>query len=76
MEFMMKAEINPLMTRVRDMVRAAGIDNFRFDQGFLVMCGVRYKVETCCCDEPDCNGLRLHRQEDGLTYSGNIAASQ
>lgn len=59
----MMAEPNNFVARVRDLVRAAGIDNFRMERNILVMCGVRYVVEPCGCAEPDCNGLRLRRED-------------
>jgi len=70
----MALETNPLLAQVRDMVKAAGIDNFRFDEGVLVMCGARYSIEKCGCTDPDCNGLRL-RKEAGVNNapSKNIA---
>jgi|GEM_PF-2833283 len=70
----MEAENTLLLAQVRDMVRAAGIDNFRFDNGVLVMCGARYAIEKCHCTDPDCNGLRLRKEAgSGDMPPGNIA---
>ncbi len=60
----MTPEPNSLKARVSEIVSAAGIDNFRVEDNILVMCGIRYVVEHCGCDDPGCNGLRL-RREDG-----------
>jgi len=48
-----------LLAKASEMVRSAGIDNFHIDQGFLVLCGTRYQVHSCSCDDPDCSGVQL-----------------
>lgn len=58
----MMSDANGLKMRVEDLVRAAGIENFRFERNVLVMCGVRYAIEPCLCGEPGCHGLRLRRK--------------
>ncbi|OYW87249.1 MAG: hypothetical protein B7Z20_05545 [Sphingobium sp. 32-64-5] len=68
----MKPERKSIAARVREIVSAAGIDNFHMDNNILVMCGIRYLVEGCECDDPDCNGLRL-RREDGRDERRPIA---
>jgi len=70
----MRPEVTSIAARVREIVSAAGIDNFHMEEGVLVMCGVRYMVERCGCDDPQCNGIRLER-EDGLG-DGNFFAVQ
>ncbi|HEX5537366.1 MAG TPA: hypothetical protein VFX27_09245 [Sphingobium sp.] len=57
----MMPDPNSLYARVGALVRAAGVDNFRIENNILVMCGVRYEIERCACDDPMCNGLRLRR---------------
>jgi len=61
----MTPESNSLTARVREIVSAAGIDNFHMEENILVMCGIRYVVEQCGCADPGCNGLRLRREEGG-----------
>ncbi len=55
----MTPDLNSLSDRIAELVQAAGIDNFWMENNVLVMCGVRYAVEQCDCDEPECNGIRL-----------------
>lgn len=69
----MTPDFNTLSDQISELVQAAGIDNFRIENNILVMCGVRYIVEGCDCDDPKCNGLRLRRDE-GL--SGYFAVMQ
>ncbi|MCB2015360.1 MAG: hypothetical protein KDE67_10735 [Sphingobium sp.] len=61
MGIMMTPDTNPLFAQVRDMMQAAGIENFRFVDGVLIMCGSHYEIEKCSCDDPECNGLRLNK---------------
>lgn len=68
----MTLKANSLTHRVSELVSAAGIDNFHMVDNILVMCGVRYVVEQCGCDDPECHGLRL-RREDGGQGSGYFA---
>ena len=65
----MTPEPNSLTDRVSEIVSAAGIDNFHMEDNILVMCGTRYVVEQCRCDDPDCNGLRLRREDGDDTQS-------
>lgn len=50
-----------LKARAREKVERAGISNFSFDHDILVMCGIRYAIETCDCGEPGCDGVRLRK---------------
>ncbi|GLT02668.1 hypothetical protein GCM10007897_40890 [Sphingobium jiangsuense] len=70
----MRPETTSIAARVREIVSAAGIDNFHIENDILVMCGVRYVVERCGCDDPQCNGIRLQREED--RGGGNFFALQ
>jgi len=69
----MTPELSNLYARVGDLVKSAGIDNFHFENNILLMCGVRYAVESCECDDPECCGLTLRRTSDG---PGGLAAAQ
>jgi len=59
----MGLESTGIAAQVREIVSAAGIDNFHIENNILIMCGIRYVVEKCGCDDPECHGLRLHREE-------------
>jgi len=61
----MRPDLNTFADRIAELVQAAGIDNFRMENNILVMCGVRYAVERCDCDDPMCNGVRLTPHDDG-----------
>ncbi|OHC96735.1 MAG: hypothetical protein A3H25_10740 [Sphingomonadales bacterium RIFCSPLOWO2_12_FULL_63_15] len=50
-----------LKAMAQEKVERAGISNYSFDRDTLVMCGVRYTLETCTCGEPDCDGVRLRK---------------
>jgi len=64
----MTPDLNTLYDQISELVQAAGIDNFRIENNMLVMCGVRYAVEQCDCDDPKCNGLRLKRDDGPGRY--------
>ena len=68
----MKSGRPTIAAQVREIVSAAGIDNFHMENNILVMCGTRYLVERCGCGDPECNGLRL-RREDGLGEAADAA---
>ena len=55
-----------LLGRVRDMVERAGISNYSFDRGMLVLCGTRFTMELCNCGESGCDGIRLRAATDIL----------
>jgi hypothetical protein len=50
-----------LKARAQEKVERAGISNYTFDQDVLVMCGVRYTIESCECGEADCDGVQLNK---------------
>ena len=58
-----------LKARAQEKVERAGISNYSFDQDVLVMCGVRYTVESCECGEADCDGVRLRKN---ATATGRV----
>lgn len=64
----MTPDMNNLSDRIVELVQAAGIDNFRMENNVLVMCGVRYAVEQCDCDDPMCNGVRLKRYDGAKAH--------
>tara|TARA_R110000782_G_scaffold167129_9_gene259324 strand:+ start:70634 stop:70852 length:219 start_codon:yes stop_codon:yes gene_type:complete len=72
----MESEPKSLLAQVRDMMKAAGIDNFHIDGGALVLCGQRYRVEKCACDDPGCNGLSLCEDDIMAPGGANIVAMQ
>ncbi|WP_420143276.1 hypothetical protein [Sphingobium sp.] len=51
-----------LKARAQEKVERAGISNYSFDQDVLVMCGVRYTIESCECGEPGCDGVQLRKK--------------
>lgn len=61
----MTPDMSNLSDHIAELVQAAGIDNFRIENNVLVMCGVRYVVERCDCDDPMCNGVRLTPHDGG-----------
>lgn len=61
----MTPEQTSLTARVGELVKAAGIENFRIEDNMLLMCGIRYAIEKCTCDDPECNGLKLRREDGG-----------
>ena len=55
-----------LKARAQEKVERAGISNYSFDQDVLVMCGVRYTIESCECGEADCDGVRLRKNATAM----------
>jgi hypothetical protein len=60
-----------LKARAQEKVERAGIANYSFDKDILIMCGVRYAIESCSCGEADCDGVRLRKASaaDGANLS-------
>ena len=55
-----------LKVMAQEKVERAGISNYSFDQDVLVMCGVRYTIESCECGEADCDGVRLRKNATAI----------